>query len=285
MNTNPEDELFILSLPISLDEMDDFFNVYFSEQVKDNYPLLTNNLQKQHHLKNYSNNDIKTIKHVIDTKQYIERNPLSMKNSLVTIDEIPCIPHSNEYSKNDLLTPSKTDIHCWWCCHQFNTPIVYAPTHYHHKKAIFKVKGVFCSYSCSYAYTMKDPTIKDKSLIKFMYKIITGNIFKNINPAPPKEILKIFGGSKSIEDFRKYCEDTKYTVCINTYPLVYVSQQVETREIVSLVDESLSNVRKVKNAKINIKREVPVTVKPSKKKEKCAAVNGSLEAMLGIVTE
>jgi hypothetical protein len=273
-------ELYILSLPISLDEMDNYFNVYFSEQVDNKYPLL-NTVDNKHDCINNNFKIIETIQHQVETNEYIDRSPLCMKNTLVKIDEINRIPQSKEYTKDNLLSPSKTNVYCWWCCHPFDDPVIYCPVSYQHKRETFKVKGVFCSYNCSYAHSMKDPSVKDKSLIKFMYKVITGSNFQNINPSPPKEILKIFGGSKTIEEFRELSKNNSMSVNINSYPLVYVSQQIETREIISLVNESMKNVNKVKNAKINIKREV---LKSIKKKDKQSVSNDtSLEALMGII--
>jgi len=123
-----------------------------------------------------------------------------------------------------------------------------------------------------------------------MYKVITGKKFENINPAPPKEILNVFGGSKTIEEFRNYGCNGNVDVRIIVYPLIYVSQQIETREIISLVSDSVNKVRTLKNSKINIKRDptvdAPKRPRVIKQKEKKPQTNnGSLESLLGIISE
>jgi hypothetical protein len=99
---------------------------------------------------------------------------------------------------------------------------------------------------------------------------MTGKTF-DILPAPPKEVLSMFGGSKSIEEFRKIKEN-EYEIKINYYPFIYLPQQIETKEISKLIDESVSNIKKNKETKISIKR----TVNSKKTKEI------SLENLLGI---
>jgi hypothetical protein len=269
-------DIYVLSLPITLNDVDNCFNDFFNEQVKGNYPLLKqkNNIYSSDYV-------VKHATHQVKTETFTERNPFCMKNSVIKIDNIKSIPQTLEASSTELLLPSKTDLHCWWCCHQFNNPIIYCPVSYHLKKDIFKVKGVFCSYSCSYAYSLKDASIKDKSLIKFMYKTITSKRFDGIKPAPPKEVLKIFGGSKTIEEFRNCGENPNIDMSINIYPLVYIPCQIETKEIVSLVNESLDNVKRVKSAKIDIKREEKQLKKKEKKKPE-QKEDGSLEALLGL---
>lgn len=280
-------QLFTLSLPISMDEIDNFFDDLFNSHPKYDYPLLTSNQSDL-----FQDFSIRKKEHFIKTDVYNEQNPVCMKNTVVTVDTSYIIPQPEIYSFNhkELLKPSKTDLYCWWCCNSFDTILKYTPINYNNKKEIFKVKGVFCSYSCSYAFTLKDKTILDKSLLKFMYKVITGKKFENIKPAPPKEILKVFGGSKTIEEFRSYGENVDVDVRIITYPLIYASQQIETREIESLVSESVDKVRTMKNSKINIKRETSSdepkktrTVKPKDKKP--VVNNGSLETLLGIISE
>ena len=225
------EHLYTLSLPISMDEIDNFFDNLFSSYPKYDYPMFSPN--ETHLLQDFS---IEKKEHHIKTDVYNEKNPICMKNTVVTVDTSFVIPQPKNYSFNhkELLKPSKTDIYCWWCCHPFDTCIVYTPINYNNKREIFKVKGLFCSYSCSYAFTLKDKTILDKSLLKFMYKVITGKKFENINPAPPKEILNVFGGSKTIEEFRNYGCNGNVDVRIIVYPLIYVSQQIETREIISV---------------------------------------------------
>ncbi len=99
--------------------------------------------------------------------------------------------------------PTTTDVHCWWCCFPFDTRPVPLALHYT-KRGAFKVIGNFCSFNCSRAY-MKS-RYNSCNLIScnsFLYKKMTGKNIPVIVPAPPREMLKIFGGPYTIEEFRK----------------------------------------------------------------------------------
>ena len=106
----------------------------------------------------------------------------------------------------------KTDIHCWWCCHQFNTPPCQLPEKYFNDR--FYVFGCFCSYNCALSYNidMKDYKVNERiTLLHYMYK----KIYKkdiNISKSLPRQSLKIFGGILTIEKFRKNLlnNDIKY---------------------------------------------------------------------------
>ena len=68
---------------------------------------------------------------------------------------------------------NNTDVCCWWCCHKFDTIPIGYPIHYDIKSHKFRVKGVYCSFSCMLAHN--DPiNTKSKSLIYFLYTKLTG---------------------------------------------------------------------------------------------------------------
>ena len=92
---------------------------------------------------------------------------------------------------------------CWWCCHSFE-PEQRVVLPHAFENGVFSVSGNFCSFSCvlSYNFNLKDVTTSQRTtLINLMYKKITDSDDKII-PAPPKELLKAFGGPLSIEEYR-----------------------------------------------------------------------------------
>jgi hypothetical protein len=71
---------------------------------------------------------------------------------------------------------------------------------------MFYVYGNFCSFNCALAYSIdkNDNKLWEKiALMKLYLKLIGKDNVNKILPAPPKEILKSFGGTMSIEDYRK----------------------------------------------------------------------------------
>lgn len=169
----------------------------------------------------------------------------------------------------------KTDICCWWCCHQFDSIPIGLPIDYNVKLQKFRVKGIFCSFSCMLAYD-SDMTPLKKSMICHLYKKLTGGysvdmkdnyiemlqndsniqeLFKDnslykeeyinslislidepLKKAPPRCSLKMFGGQLDIEEFRNASKERKVYKMIE-YPM-YIS-----RDYVEEVD--LENIKKI----------------------------------------
>jgi hypothetical protein len=156
----------------------------------------------------------------------IDANGLEFTTTISNLYVLPTILDMNNLEK---IKSIKTDISCWWCCHQFNTYPVCAPVHYDSKKDIFKVKGCFCSFNCSKSYMYSsDNKIKEHSLISFLHKKITGK-HTTIKNAPPKEILKKFGGTVGIEEYRESFNNV-ITYKQIVYPMIYVTSQLEKRK-------------------------------------------------------
>ena len=106
----------------------------------------------------------------------------------------------------------KTDIYCWWCCHQFKTVPCQLPEKFFNDK--FYVFGCFCSYNCALSYNLdlNDYKVNERTtLLHYMYKRIYNKDI-NIKKSLPRQTLKIFGGILSIEKFRKDLlnNDVKY---------------------------------------------------------------------------
>ena len=139
-------------------------------------------------------NDIKIVEYSNDKEIKILKNK---------IDELT--EKLKKYEKK-----SKTCVHilsnnkskCWWCAHDYDTPTIELPEHYYN--GTFYNNGNFCSYNCAMAYNIdiNDENIsKRNSLLNLQY-IKTYNTYLPITPAPSWKILKDFGGSIDIEEFR-----------------------------------------------------------------------------------
>ena len=115
----------------------------------------------------------------------------------------------SKYMLKDFTTniwPTETHIHCWWCCHPFNSIPCSIP-----EKIVddtFIVYGIFCSPECSAAYLFNDHSYSTRvdiwtkySLLNLLYKDIYKG--KQIEQAYSRELLKIFGGPLSINTTNK----------------------------------------------------------------------------------
>jgi hypothetical protein len=126
--------------------------------------------------------------------------------------------------------PLKTNIYCWWCCHRFDTVPIPLPTQITRKKCLtplklkdydienFEVKGCFCSFNCALSFSMGSYSREKQYLVlyflKKIYKLNNPNYSNEfvrtltIKPAPPKEVLEIFGGPISISKYRESLQNS-----------------------------------------------------------------------------
>lgn len=96
----------------------------------------------------------------------------------------------------------KTDILCFHCCHKFNNKPFFIPYDYCPKLNRYKLFGNFCSPNCAKKYAQDSPILNKKIyLISMFYSQYINTRF--IKPAPPKMMLKCFGGPFTIEQFRE----------------------------------------------------------------------------------
>ena len=104
--------------------------------------------------------------------------------------------------------PIKTDVLCWWCCHQFDTHPLGIPYKIDKdsddpSSDVFYLMGCFCSMGCILSYIKsKDYSGKCTKLdLLYMIRKITNNktitfdYLNSIQPAPNRIILKKFGGN------------------------------------------------------------------------------------------
>ena len=126
----------------------------------------------------------------------------------------------------------KTDISCWWCCHEFQSVPIGLPIKYDNNKKKFHVKGVFCSFSCMLAYKNDTKFKYSNHLINFLYTKLTGTFLLDVNivPAPPRCSLKMFGGELNIEDFRNSFKENKIFKMIE-YPMFICNDYIEEVDI------------------------------------------------------
>ena len=129
-----------------------------------------------------------------------------------------------------------TDVCCWWCCHPFDTVPIGLPERYNDSINKFKVKGIFCSFSCMIVYKKECNISCSKDyLIKFLYKKLTGTLLLDaqLEPAPPRCTLKMFGGVLSIDEFRNSLKENKIYKMIQ-YPMFVSKDYIEEVDIMNV---------------------------------------------------
>lgn len=136
------------------------------------------------------------------------------------------IPFEQAQEFHDLTTdwPSHTKSCCHNCCHSFEGIPVPLPYVYDERKKVYFCSGSFCSWQCAKAYNIQLPVtsgkgnrnmyialLAHKTWAKIMSKtspqISNENLqlyaYTSIHPAPPRETLRMFGGDKTIEEYRQ----------------------------------------------------------------------------------
>lgn len=141
--------------------------------------------------------------------------------------------------------PSETDVVCFYCCHSFDTTPVGIP----HKfvNNVFNCYGNFCSYNCAKRYlcpfyneeddvamilAVHDMLVGDEQneklqLLELLFHLETNAPFyKEIKPAPSRLVLKMFGGTKTIDEYRNsFYSHTTFHVF--KMPITSVGYQIE----------------------------------------------------------
>jgi hypothetical protein len=102
--------------------------------------------------------------------------------------------------------PARTDILCWHCCHNFDTAPIPMPVAYDDRKDVFTVTGIFCSFQCLKAHNVEG---RGGGYLKSINAVVITAFRKRctgvlcpIKMAPPRVMLKAFGGTMTIEEFR-----------------------------------------------------------------------------------
>lgn len=140
---------------------------------------------------------------------------------------------STKYYHDSNANNNKISLHCWHCCMEIKHKPKGIPIKFENKK--FYVKGFFCSYNC--ALTFNYNTGQNASIIQereSLIRMLSSN--NDLQYAPSKETLKMFGGTLTHEEFHKH---SKF-VDIVYYPMMPVISFVEENLPVS-TQNSLNN--------------------------------------------
>lgn len=103
--------------------------------------------------------------------------------------------------------PATTATLCWYCCHPFDTQPLPMPIRYDDRRDLFHVVGSFCSWGCMKTYNLDSCSYMrhvNSTFITLFHKRCTGKL-QGIRPSPPRLALEAFGGTMSIDEFRR-CE-------------------------------------------------------------------------------
>lgn len=207
--------------------------------------------------------------------QYVEEEKVErdLGNSVETM----LLQFKNANNKN--IWPTHTSIYCWWDCHPFNSKPVGLPIR--KKGDEFELIGCFCSYNCACSYNnlfSGGKAAERNSLLHLMYRTLHKVKNIEIKPAPSKEILTIFGGNITIDEFRNDTFINNFDIHINYPPLISIIPQTEI----------INSYRPDKNTYIPINKK-KIEIIENNKKTKVATIiktkKNTLDAYMNIKSE
>jgi len=137
---------------------------------------------------------------------------------------------------------------CWWCCHSFNTVPIPSVISYEERRNRYSLKGIFCSWECSYSFTF-DKNPKHMGYLSKLFKEWTGKRKMDVVGAPPHYVLKAFGGHMDITEFRKSPYIDRKVFLSENNRMSYVNQDIL---------EIYTEMEKKKIKKMNISRRKPL---------------------------
>jgi hypothetical protein len=124
--------------------------------------------------------------------------------------------------------PESVEAACFWCAGTFEGRPIVIPTL--EEEGIYKVYGNFCTLSCALSFLLNehiDPQVRweRQALLHRMYKQ------SSINPAPPKESLKMFGGALSYDQYRNIIQQNKMRIDCHLPPVISILATLDTKPI------------------------------------------------------
>ena len=152
-----------------------------------------------------------------------------------------------ETSEEIKAIPDRVDIACFWCCHAFDNKPIILPIR--DQGEYIQVSGNYCSPECAMAHLFdvhQDSYARweQLSLLNRLYGQAVGGPIK---PAPPKQILKLFGGPMSIEAYRGLVRQGTLRVDTHLPPMVSLLATMDTKPIdfydVSLTKNVMETVK------------------------------------------
>ena len=127
--------------------------------------------------------------------------------------------------------PETSDVACFWCCHTFTNRPVVRPVRDTGEYLI--VEGNFCCPECNLADLFESRrdfhTLWEQ--VALLYRVYGETCQGKIYPAPPKNILKLFGGTLSIDEYRAMLRSHKVRVDVHLPPMVSILATMDTKPI------------------------------------------------------
>jgi hypothetical protein len=135
--------------------------------------------------------------------------------------------------------PDHTDVACFWCCHPFRSQPCVIPTVI--EEGIWRVYGNFCSPECAAAHLFNE---RLDSHVQWERYALLNRLYANgeagVRLAPPRTVLRMFGGTLDVSEYRSIVADRQMRVDVMTPPMISIIQVMDTKPI-DFYDASMKN--------------------------------------------
>ena len=180
----------------------------------------------------------------------------------------------NHFSKG---WPQSSSVYCWWCSHPFKGCPCAIPKDFINNK--FITYGIFCSPECAASYNFDEGNNEweQYSLLNLLYKNLYKEPNLKIKLAVDRKLLKIFGGSLNIMEFRKLNYNYEKTFKVINPPMISI---VPIQEL-NFIDTGYSS--KSYSTDVSIKKQnIDETSVLKLKRSKPIYSNNTLENLMNI---
>lgn len=200
-----------------------------------------------------SGGEAQTYSEILET---VESSTISERFSKETMERIL------EKTRQPTYTSSTA---CFHCCHAFSWSPCVLPIAYDTYDKTFDCEGNYCSPECALADLYSMPRISDStrwtrhSLLEDLYRSVLKR--RECLPAPPRTMLRLFGGSLDIAQYRESLTSCDSVIRAELPPIRLhvptMNMQAPNRDVKKFVQLSHDIVEKASN-ELRLKRNKPV---------------------------
>lgn len=142
-------------------------------------------------------------------------------------------------ANRDQQLPDSTDVACFWDCQPFRGQPCVIPTRI--EEGIWLVYGNFCCPECAAAFLFNERL--DAHVRWERYALLNRLYAATRDPvriAPARQVLRHFGGSLEVSDYRKIVGERRMRVDVMSPPMMSIIQVMDTKPI-DFYDSSMKN--------------------------------------------
>lgn len=135
--------------------------------------------------------------------------------------------------------PESTEIACFWDCHPFRGVPCVIPVGV--EESIWRVYGNFCCPECAAAYLFNEAL---DSHVKWERYALLNRLYSqgegSIRVAPPRTVLRLFGGTMEVSDYRTTLAEKRLRIDVVSPPMISIIQTMDTKPI-DFYDAAMKN--------------------------------------------